>query len=78
MCLVKVTHKTQDTGQEEEGQGMIKESFIKEIAALLPRSTCSSRLQAQRAGTFLLKPQKWVMWELQAGRPLQQHHELWL
>lgn len=80
LCLVKVTHKTHGTGQEEEGQDTIKEqaSFIKEITALLPRSTRSSRLQTQREGTFLLKPQKWVMWGLQAGRPLQQHCELWL
>lgn len=62
LCLVKVTHKTHDTGQEEEGQDAIKEQvpFIKEIAAL-PRSTRSSVLQTQREGTFLRKPQKCVM-----------------
>ena len=63
LCLVKVTYKTHNTGQEVEGQDAIKEQvpFIKEIAALPPRSTRSSRLQTQREDTFLLKPQKWVM-----------------
>ena len=62
LCLVKVTHKTHNTGQEVEGQDAIKEQvpFIKEIAAL-PRSTRSSVLQTQREGSFLRKPQKCVM-----------------